>query len=372
MSRAQPKPFWWKARQCYYLRLNGNTVKLSPDKDEAHRRYHEIMAAMDRRDVRKAVYSETTPVLQVFNDFLVWSQQHNAPRTYDCYRQYLSKFSRTLPVNLTCREFSVDHFEAWIATHPTGKNPATRRGALYSIIRAFRWAMRYQKLTFNPVQCVPLPPPQRRNSCLSEQEFTELMSLKMSQNFRTLLRFCWLTGVRAMEAFILQWDWVSLEEKIIIIPKEFAKGKKKPRIIVLCDEALALVRNLPHHVGHVFRNCHNRPWRRSYVFDCFQRLRTQWGKQRLLATGWKPDPKAIAQLRQRGYTRYQAIQKLMHQPLKKIVPMICLTTLRHSFCTRALKSGMNTVTVAELMGHSSTRMVSEVYQHLGLDKQHLQ
>src|SRR5262249_55622400 len=38
--------------------------------------------------------------------------------------------------------------------------------------------------------------------------------------------------------------------------------------------------------------------------------------------------------------------------------------LRHGFCQRLLESGANHLAVAELMGHSTGRMVSETYSHM--------
>ena len=41
-----------------------------------------------------------------------------------------------------------------------------------------------------------------------------------------------------------------------------------------------------------------------------------------------------------------------------------LYTLRHSWCTHALERGLDAVTVAMLMGHRDTTMISRVYAHL--------
>jgi len=38
--------------------------------------------------------------------------------------------------------------------------------------------------------------------------------------------------------------------------------------------------------------------------------------------------------------------------------------LRHSFVTNALRGGMNPMLVAQIAGHSSLRMIEQVYSHL--------
>lgn len=372
MSRSDPKPFWWNARQCYYLRIDGKSIKLSPDKDEAYRQYYAIMAS--RAAERKAPlvrYNDVTPVLQIFNDFLGWSLTHNVSTTHYCYRRYLVSLAKTLPSTLMVRDFSLEHFDAWIATHRTGSHSATRRGALIAVKRAMNWGMRSRKLTMNPFQYVEVPPPGKRTLVITEAEFAILLSCARPKEFHDLLRFCWLTGARAMEVYILQWEHVKLEEKIIVLPKESAKGKKHPRTIVLCNEALELLKALPHREGHLFRTPEGSPYNSKETAEAFERLRYARGLLKLQEMNWQPDKGKLDRLLASGQNLHNAMRILTSRALCGLLPKISITTFRHTFCTRALKAGMNTVTVAELMGHTSTDMVSRVYQHLGLDKQHL-
>lgn len=45
--------------------------------------------------------------------------------------------------------------------------------------------------------------------------------------------------------------------------------------------------------------------------------------------------------------------------------------IRHSFATNALIKGVDPISVSHLLGHKSTRMVSEVYSHLATNPQFL-
>ena len=57
---------------------------------------------------------------------------------------------------------------------------------------------------------------------------------------------------------------------------------------------------------------------------------------------------------------------------KKLGGRCSLYLIRHSWCTRALASGqLDAVTVALLMGHRDTQMISRVYQHLMQHPDHL-
>jgi site-specific recombinase XerD len=53
------------------------------------------------------------------------------------------------------------------------------------------------------------------------------------------------------------------------------------------------------------------------------------------------------------------------------VPRYSLYTLRHSWCTHALERGIDAVTVATLMGHKDTTMISRHYAHLMQRRDHL-
>ena len=49
---------------------------------------------------------------------------------------------------------------------------------------------------------------------------------------------------------------------------------------------------------------------------------------------------------------------------KAALPHLTLHGLRHSFATLALLNGIPAKVVAEILGHSSTRVTEDVYQHV--------
>ena len=51
---------------------------------------------------------------------------------------------------------------------------------------------------------------------------------------------------------------------------------------------------------------------------------------------------------------------------------MCSYLVRHTYGTNAVLAGVDVATVAELMGHSSLEMVSQVYLHLADQVTHLQ
>ncbi len=87
-----PKPFFRSARKAWFVQVGGKQIKLGPDRDEAFRRYHEIMGQPDTPQAQV----DSSSVVGVLDAFLDWCQKHKAGRTYDWYRDYLESFGRHL------------------------------------------------------------------------------------------------------------------------------------------------------------------------------------------------------------------------------------------------------------------------------------
>jgi len=147
--------------------------------------------------------------------------------------------------------------------------------------------------------------------------------------FKDLLNFCWETGCRPQEAFRLEARHVEGER--CVFPEKESKGKKKKRVIWLTPAAAKIVKRLVKSfpTGRLFRNEDGNPWHRNNVACRFARLKPKLGRK---------------------YSLYH---------------------LRHSYCQRALKNGVDPITLAELMGHSSAAMIMKTYHHLGQDKGHM-
>lgn len=139
--------------------------------------------------------------------------------------------------------------------------------------------------------------------------------------FRDLLQFLWLTGCRPREARILTAN--HLHDEIIIFRPDESKGETDSRVIFLVKEARDVVQRLAkkYPTGQLFRNSSGKPWTKDAI------------KSRLTRISEKVGFRVIA---------YGA---------------------RHSFATNALIRSVDAVSLSHLMGHKSTRMISN-YSHL--------
>ena len=89
-------------------------MNLGPDRDEAFRRYHDLMAR--RRDAPKPATGDS--VVSILDAFLDWCQKHRASRTYDWYRDYLQSFARSIPRDLPIERLKPTHVQQWVDAQP--------------------------------------------------------------------------------------------------------------------------------------------------------------------------------------------------------------------------------------------------------------
>ena len=85
-----PKPFYRASRDLYYVQLNGKQINLGRDKDEAYRRYHQILAS--ETDDTVVVEPENASIAVLCDMFLEWVEKHLAPATYGWYQPRLQSF----------------------------------------------------------------------------------------------------------------------------------------------------------------------------------------------------------------------------------------------------------------------------------------
>src|SRR5262249_11754921 len=179
---------------------------------------------------------------------------------------------------------------------------------------------------------VPKPTPQRREQVVSPKEWAAIRDrYEDGDPFRDILEFAWETGSRPQEAKRIEARHVELHRHRVVIPPAEAKGKKRWRVIYLTDRAEHIIqrRLAVPPLGALFRNENGRPWTSQAMACRFARLKKRLGVK---------------------YAAY---------------------SIRHGFCQRLLEDGQDHLTVAALMGHSSGRMVADVYSHMTRADDHL-
>jgi integrase len=375
--KGQPQPFFWRKRQQWYLNLGGKRHRLGPDREAAFRRYHEIMASAGDTQAppggaaTASAYTPDTPVLRVLDDFLVWARDRANPRTYRCYLLPVRSFAKSLDPALPLRQLAPYHLQHWLDSRPSWSDGG-RRAATVAARRPFARAMKLGLYPSNPLSGFPLPPAGRREFFLTPEAYAAWLPHVKSPPLRALVEFTWHTGCRPQEALRITAAHVDFHGRTVTLPKALAKGKRRPRVILLNDPAVLILRTLPYTEGPLFRNSKGSPWTAFSVSSALGFVRERQGLAVLGGLGWEPDAAEARRLaKAKGLPTWRVTKLMRVKEARRHARKVCLYTLRHSFCTRGLVAGLSTVTVAELMGHKDATMVARVYQHLDMHHDHL-
>ena len=207
----------------------------------------------------------------------------------------------------------------------TRKYPAADEKAL--ILK--RYLVDQGHLERSPLRGLKKPVPNHREQILSQEEFDEALAQVPNQNFNDLAHFVWYTGCRPQEAVIVTSAMYDSKFTRIVLPIVDSKGKKHHRIIYLCDEAKEIVERNLGNEPTLFLNTKGKPWTANAICSTWNRIKNK--------------------LR----TRY------------------CTYALRHSYATHQLQNGTDPVTLATLLGHRDTTMLSKVYANLSQDPEYL-
>lgn len=376
-----PKPWYWKARNAWFVTIKGKRFKLANDKKPAFERFYELMQEPVRRQV------ESRSLIAIIDAFLGWVQTNRSPDTYEWYRYRLQRFAEKY-TDLHTSALKPYHVEQWVADYPNFSQ-TSRRNYLRSIKRCLSWAQKQGYVETNPIEHLEVPGAERREQMITNEEFAELLEAIPDQQFRDLVVTTWETGCRPQESLRVKVEHFDPKNRRWVFPTQESKGKKKPRIVYLTDEALAITKRLAAQwqSGALFRNSRGVQWTKDAVNCAFDRVRQRIGKSRLTQEEISPSTEEINSLiptlkptrNEKGKSvtksdaelRYEAKSKLIGRLITKTIPRCSLYALRHAWATRALQSGLDGLTVAILMGHSDPSTLARVYQHMSHNPEHL-
>lgn len=322
-----PQPFYRKFDGWWYVQITvegkRRQIKLAQgreNKAEAFHRFHELMTQQDPAQVADPAQINLGSLCDVFLDF---SHRQHCRSTYSQYKFFLNDFCQghgTLPIS----QLKPFHVTRWLDGHEWAQ--ATRRGAIIGIKRVLSWAFDEGYIDAQPLRGLKRPPATHRSKTITPDEHERIMAAT-DEPFKLFLTALRDTGARPGEVMALTAAEVDLQQGLWILRKHKTAWKTgKPRIIYLTPAMVEQTRQLveQHPTGALFRNQDGEPWTRNAVRLRMQRLRD---KLELPA----------------GTVAY---------------------AYRHTFATNGLVNGVPIATVAELLGHRDTTMISQHYAHL--------
>jgi integrase len=376
------EPFWRTERDCWYVHHGSRTVRLSPDKDEAWRLWHELMARPPEPEPKLAPGPDVQAV-EILDAFLDWCQKHKAPRTYDWYRDFYRHLAATLPPALKVVDLKPFHLTRAQEARPDWSNN-TRNDFVTAVKRAFNWAIDEELIERNPIARAKKPAREAREMVVLPSEYAEIIGAIKEPNFRDLIEFSWETGTRPQEISRIEARLFDADNGRIIFPPREAKGKKYYRIIYLTPRAREIIARLAEErpQGPLMVNSEGQPWTKDAINCAFRRLRVTLGLRIMKAKGddreklprfrkWDVEAGRLAEARKEHREKLKQRRKEIRKRAMELSKPYHLGAFRKGYATEALKAGVDVVSLAHLMGHRDPSMIPKVYGQVQQDPEHM-
>lgn len=312
---------WW-----YFTDDNGEQHKLSKDEKEARDEWHRRCLAADDS-------SPNARLDAVADSFLDWTKMHRAPNTYEWYVTALTAVCEGMGAT-PIRQLKKHQVRKWVDS--SGKSAGTRRAYITAIRRVITWAIDEGIIQKDPIGRLERPPTERREVLVSAEDYARAVesadvgrgSQYRRGAFRVFLVALRHSGARPSEVAHAEARNFVEEAGVWTLDKHKTRRKTgRDRIIYLspCLVTLSRILAAARPIGPMFLNGEGNPWTPNAIRCRMRRLR-----ERL-----------------------------------DLPPGTVAYALRHTFATEGLLNGVEEPIMAELLGHTSTAMLSKHYSHLG-------
>jgi len=267
------------------------------------------------------------PTFNEFKDnYLAYLKANTRPTTYTRYKEAIEHFleflKRNGSISWRLSQISFQFIERYKQERIRYVKPLTVNLELKVLKALFNYAIKCRCASKNPLNEVPFcKVSQKRPRFLTKEQIRRLLA---SANSLYPILYTFLkTGLRKSELINLKWENIDFERKCILIEsnKEWQTKTGNTREIPIGDDLLSLLKKLPRKSEYVFVNTNDRKYQ-HHLTERVKRLGKRIG-----------------------------------------LPDLTLHTLRHTFISHLVMSGVDLVTVKELAGHADIKTTMR-YAHL--------
>lgn len=321
------KPFYRKQTKCWYVKDSaGRFIRLDPDEEQAFLLWHQMLEAGRKKG------DPNLSVLALASKYLSEQEQLISEKRFKLITHYVGEFSAA-HAKTRCSELTKGIVVKWSKSQATWGAWA-RHDAIAVVKSLFLWGERESYIDRSPLRNLKNPKPQSRKRVLTESEHAALIrearsNPEVGKDFALLLiasrcgaRPQQLREVEAHNVFGDRW----------IFDEHKTKHQTQKALTVYLTPCVAtLAKIMGNRTGHLFTRADGVPWDKDEVSKRMRTLREAVGLD------------------------------------DEVVPY----TYRHTFATNALLAGLSSAEVAELLGHTDSRMVQETYGHLDKAPDHM-
>jgi len=213
---------------------------------------------------------------------------------------------------------------------------------LRSIKAAFSWAYKYDLIDRTPYKGQHFMfdvDPNKRS--FTKDEIETLFQATKGKNIGNIVRLSYYTGMRIGEMLQVTWDLVHLDDQPFIhLPEKITKTSA--RDVPLGEKALKVIQNLQDHL--------------------------EMKKQKYPKAYEDRTPEEIYLIQKTvGWGQYvkSSVTDMFRRAMKKagLPKELTFHCLRHSFATHVLEKGGDLYKVSKIMGHSTTQVTQQFYDH---------
>ncbi len=333
LGGAVRKPFFRKQTNCWYFKDgNGAFIRLDPDEEKAYELWEKY----------RELNNYTMPNATVEAICEAWLEEHKLELSKERYEKHvclLSDFVSRVGGGRQARTLKASDVRSWLET---GRNPpwsvARKRDGGQFVKKVYRWANGNGWLPTSNLLLMRLESPQPRQTLVSKKVHQQMVheclhGQERSRAFACVLIALWHSGARPIQIRELTATHVTPNGAWIF--QRHKTGKKTGSVLTIhpsaCLKTLVAILAANRPEGPLFLTSKGEPWTKDGIVRRLNRLKTKL----------------------------------------KIDEPFTAYSYRHTFATDALVSGLDTPTVAALLGHKDSAMVSRVYGHLDKHSQHL-
>lgn len=334
------KPYFVKRLKCWYFKdKNRREIRLDEDEAKAFEIWQECLNAQKYR-------GEDATVVGLIENFFEAKKASFSQTRYQRLVQYGNYFTAEYGHYLVS-DITQSLVQEWLLAPKPGREksdgsrseirwlPNSQRHPAALLKRIWKWAHNNGYIRVNSLAELALPEPEYRTSVIDESVHQQLvlhcLKLDESKPFALYL-IASRCGARPQQIRDVTAQHVTRDGSCWVFQKHKTRGKtKRPLVVYLspCLQTLTKILTAARPTGNLFLNSQGNMWKKDTVTQRMERLRIRLKL---------PD----------GTVAY---------------------LYRHTMITDAMIAGHSTAVVAQLAGHTDTRMVSQVYGHLGEHKQ---
>jgi integrase len=262
-------------------------------------------------------------------EFAEYSTGVHSKKTQRTYRTALREFVRIVG-DLPLRSIGIREIERFLSTKKAEASSWTARKYYIALASAFEKAVQWNYLAENPFRKVRKPKtPELLPAYFTENDFRVFLSVVEDRGFRELCITALLTGVRLGELLALRWNDIDFVGRLILVRNSdtFTTKTRKNRTIPMNNDLCRLLGQRKESVrvesDFVFHTAKAGPLKPGTVSGRFK-----------------------------SYVRAAGLDDKLH-----------FHSLRHSFASALVASGVSLFAVQKLLGHTTSK-TTEIYSHL--------